>query len=426
MLKNRYIAVVLLLLSIIFTSKAQSPYSMHGLGMLDDCTLGINSGMGGVGYAINNKMQVNPKNPASYAAMDSLTFLFDVGMSVEIDWVKERLKINTLRETKTSANFDYAVLQFPMGKHFAASFGIMPFSKVNYSYGKNINFGEYSNYGEGGIHQVYLGIAAKLYKNLYVGVNASYLFGNITHSTTILPNSAYNVVAMISQTRMHVTDYKFDFGLRYTQSINEKNSITIGAVYSPKKKMLGKRYNDLYQLETSGETSLTVESDTTSLKSCYEMAETYGVGLGYNWEDRLIIGADFTYQPWSQVNYLPFQGLENTENVLKGNFNDRYRISLGAEYRNAVYSTKYVDRMRYRAGLYYEKSYMKINGNGLNEVGASIGLGLPILKDKSLINLSAQYYHRKLSPNTNVVENGILFSVGISFNEFWFFKRKIE
>ena len=73
---------------------------MYGLGSLDDCTLGINSGMGGVGYAINNKMQVNPKNPASYAAMDSLTFLFDVGMSVETDWVKEfRKRIRRRKHT---------------------------------------------------------------------------------------------------------------------------------------------------------------------------------------------------------------------------------------------------------------------------------------------------------------------------------------
>lgn len=422
MLKNRYLAVAILLLSIIFTSKAQSPYTMYGLGSLDDCTLGINSGMGGVGYAVNNKMQVNPKNPASYAAMDSLTFLFDIGMSVETDWVKE----GALKETKTSANFDYAVAQFPIGKHFAASLGIMPFSRVSYTYGKNINFGEYSTYGEGGIHQVYLGFAAKLYKNLYIGANASFLFGTITHATTIIPSSDYNVVAMIAQSIMHVTDYKIDLGIRYTQNINDKNSITIGAVYSPKKKMLGRKYNDLYQLETSGETSLTVDSDTTSLKSCYEMAATYGVGLGYNWGDKLIVGLDFTYQPWSKADYLPMWKQEYTEDMLKGSLNDRYRISLGAEYRNALYSTKYIDRMKFRAGLYYEKSYIKVQGSDLSEMGATIGLGLPIMKDKSLINLSAQYYHRKLSPTTAVVENGVLFSIGISFNEFWFFKRKIE
>lgn len=422
MLKNRYIAIIVLLFVVIGLSKAQSPYTMFGVGYLEDCSLGINAGMGGVGYAVNNKMQINPKNPASYAAMDSLTFLFDIGMSVETDWVRE----GSLKETKTTANFDYAVAQFPIGKHFAASFGIVPFSKVDYEYGRNINFGEYSNYGEGGIHQVYVGLAAKLYKNLYLGVNASYLFGNVTHSTSVIPSSAYNVVAMIAQSKMHITDYKIDFGVRYTQAINDKHSLTIGAVYSPRKKMLGKRYNDLYQLETSGETSLTVQSDTTSLKDINEMAETYGVGLGYNWGDKLILGVDFAYQPWSQVSFLPVWKTTYTEETLKGNFNDRYRVSVGAEYKNALYSTKYYDRIRYRAGLYYEKSYVRVENNSLSEIGASIGLGLPIMRDKSLVNLSAQYFHRKLTPQSKVVENGVIFSIGISFNEFWFFKNKIE
>lgn len=422
MLKNRYIAVVILLFSTIITINAQSPYSMLGYGTFDDCSLGVNSGMGGIGYGLNNKMRINPKNPASYAAMDSLTFLFDIGMSVEVDWQKE----GPLKETKTSANFDYAVAQFPIGKYLGASLGVMPFSKVNYAYSKDIPFGEYTSYGEGGIHQVYVGLAAKLYKNLYIGANASFLFGNITHSTTVLPISDYNVVAMIAQSRMHVTDYKIDLGVRYTQPINEKNSITIGAVYSPKKKMLGKRYNDLYQLETSGETSLTVESDTTLLKDYNEMAETYGVGLGYNWSDKLVLGVDFTYQPWSKAKNLPLWKENYTEETLKGNFNDRYRVSVGAEYRNAQYSTNYFDRIKYRAGVYYEKSYIKFQENSLSEIGATMGIGFPIMRDKSLLNLSAQYFHRKLSPQSKVIENGLIISIGISFNEFWFFKNKIE
>lgn len=422
MLKNRYLVTLVFLFATLFVAKAQSPYSMFGLGSLDDNTLGINGGMGGIGYALNNKMQINPKNPASYAAMDSLTFLFDIGMNVEIDWMKE----GKLKETKTTANFDYAVLQFPLGKHFAASFGIMPYSKVNFEYGKNIAFGEYTNYGEGGINQVYVGLAAKLYKNLYLGANISYLFGDIIHSSTVLPTSDYNVVAMIAATEMHVTDYKIDLGIRYTYQINEKNQLTAGFVYSPKKKMHGRKYNDLYQLETSGEASISIESDTMSLNKNYEMAATYGAGLGYNWNEKLIVGLDFTYQPWSKASFLPLWK-RSTDNVdLKSSFNDRYRISLGAEYRNAVYSTKYIDRVRFRAGAYYEKSYTKYEGNNLSEAGATLGIGFPILRDKSLINLSAQYFHRKLTPVKNVVENGLVLSIGISFNEFWFFKSKIE
>jgi long-subunit fatty acid transport protein len=138
------------------------------------------------------------------------------------------------------------------------------------------------------------------------------------------------------------------------------------------------------------------------------------------------IGVDFAYQPWSQVSFLPVWKTTYTEETLKGNFNDRYRVSVGAEYKNALYSTKYYDRIRYRAGLYYEKSYVRVENNSLSEIGASIGLGLPIMRDKSLVNLSAQYFHRKLTPQSKVVENGIIFSIGISFNEFWFFKNKIE
>lgn len=422
MLKNRYIVTLILLFAVISGVKSQTPYSMYGIGMLDDNTLGVNAGMGGVGYAINNKMQINPKNPASYAAMDSLTFLFDIGMNVETGWFKE----GALKETKTTANFDYAVLQFPIGKHLAASLGLLPYSKSNYEYAQSIPFGDHSSNGTGGISQVYLGLAAKLYKELYLGVNASFLFGKITHTSTILPTSDYNVVAMIAQATMHVTDYKLDIGLRYTQPINEKNSLTFGLVYSPKKKLHGKKYNDLYQLETSGEASATLESDTTSLKDSYEMAASYGAGIGYNWNERLIVGLDFMYQPWSKTNFLPLWKKRNSMPSLKGVLNDRYRISVGAEYRNAVYSAKYFDRMRFRIGAYYERSYLKIASNNLSEIGATIGLGLPIIRDKSLINLSAQYFHRKLTPQSLMVENGLVLSIGISFNEFWFFKNKIE
>ena len=69
---------------------------------------------------------------------------------------------------------------------------------------------------------------------------------------------------------------------------------------------------------------------------------------------------------------------------------------------------------------------MKIQGNGLYEAGATVGMGFPIMRDKSLVNVSVQYFNRKLKPDAKLVENGLIFSVGISFNEFWFFKNRIE
>ena len=47
--------------------------------------------MGGVGYAMNSGRQINVMNPASYAAIDTLTFLFDMGIDLTAIWQNETL-----------------------------------------------------------------------------------------------------------------------------------------------------------------------------------------------------------------------------------------------------------------------------------------------------------------------------------------------
>ena len=92
MLKNK-ISIVLIALSLLggMSSLAQnntnSPYSRYGYGILEDNAVGANRGMGGVGYGFQSGRQINIKNPASYAAMDSLTFLFDIGVSLQNTWM---------------------------------------------------------------------------------------------------------------------------------------------------------------------------------------------------------------------------------------------------------------------------------------------------------------------------------------------------
>jgi len=74
------------------TARAQivnTPYSKMGYGMLNDNVSGIQRSMGGVGYAMRGGRIVNVMNPASYADVDSLTFLWDVGISLTNLWSKE-------------------------------------------------------------------------------------------------------------------------------------------------------------------------------------------------------------------------------------------------------------------------------------------------------------------------------------------------
>ena len=65
------------------SSTVNSPYTRYGLGDLSEQVFANNAAMGGVGYALRTSEHINPINPASYTAVDSLSFMFDVGMSLE-------------------------------------------------------------------------------------------------------------------------------------------------------------------------------------------------------------------------------------------------------------------------------------------------------------------------------------------------------
>ena len=113
------------------SNNTESPYSRFGLGRLDKQTPHALRGMGGLTTAIRDNMIINPANPASYTAVDSMTFLFDFGVSMGMNMLTEAGK----RDTRMVGNFDYATALIPLGKPFAASAGLLPYSTVGYRYG---------------------------------------------------------------------------------------------------------------------------------------------------------------------------------------------------------------------------------------------------------------------------------------------------
>ena len=70
-------------LSALAQSSINSPYTRYGLGELPDRGFANNAAMGGIGYALRNSGHINMLNPASFTAVDSLSFMFDVGMSLK-------------------------------------------------------------------------------------------------------------------------------------------------------------------------------------------------------------------------------------------------------------------------------------------------------------------------------------------------------
>lgn len=415
------IALVLLSISVIFNSKAQNvttPYSMYGYGILNDNATSTQRQMGGIGIAMQSGRQINSMNPASYAAIDSLTFLWDIGADLTFLWSEE----NKVKEHSTGGGLDYAAMQFPITKYMGGSVGLRPYSSVGYSFGNEIEHGARSNQGSGGINEAYLGLSGK-YKGFSAGVNLIYSFGTIYNRVYATPENANG---SLFEHDMEIRDFNINVGLQYAIHWNRTSRLTIGATYTPKKALHGKAWA-INQLISSSSTTTPDTIAGAKLKNICEQAASYGVGLNYAYDRacHFMVEGDFVYQPWSKAKYEPLYDADG-KMVFQGmTFNNRWRAALGAEYTPKVRGS-YWQKITFRAGGYYVNDYLNINGNGVKEYGASFGVGLPTPEGKTVVNLGFEWKHRYATPNKLISENYLNITLGVNFNELWFWQRKLK
>lgn len=410
-------------------SGTNSPYSQYGFGSLNDQATGFNKGMNGVGLGFRDGGQVNVLNPASYSAVDSLTFIFDVGMSGQITSFEE----NGKRLNAKNANFEYAVAAFRLFKHVGMSFGLRPLSNVGYSYANTSKVGDtnsttYTNTykGSGGIRQLYLGMGFQLFKGFSLGANAAYAWGELDRSVVNSYNDSY-VNTLSKYYNVQVSNLKFDFGAQFVIPFSKKNSLTLGVTYGLEQSM--KADPECKVISTNSQTTV---ADTTKyvVKDGIKFPTTIGAGAMLNLGNRLRIGADYSLQKWASVGFPEYSVKDNTPSyaINKDYFKDRHKVNLGFEYCRNANARNFFSRLRFRAGASYTTPYLNINGHdGPKEISVSAGLGIPIINlwnNRSMLNISGQWV--RMDASNLLKENTFRINIGITFNERWFMKWKVD
>ena len=397
-----------------------TPYSIYGYGMIGDRATSMQRQMGGIGYAMQSGRQINVMNPASYASIDSLTFLWDMGANMNMLWSKDV----SGKTHGYGGGLDYVTMEFPLSKYMGMSIGMVPLTQVGYTFGDDIKYGTRENQGSGGITEAYAGISGKV-KGFSVGVNVSYDFGTIqndVYATTA--GSSGSSYQSVYEHIMQIRDWNVVAGVQYRLPVNRYNSLTVGATYSPKKSFHGNTWMTLQELKAQSVPDTVVYG---SMKDRYYSPQTFGVGVAYTHEKvhRISVEADFTLQQWSDA---PFSSLtdEAGQIVFEGmKFADRQRIAVGGEYTHNIRGS-YLERMPWRLGAFYTDDYLKIQGNRMKEYGVSLGTGFTAPGGKTMINFGLEWRHRQTSPVNLLTENYFNIMVGVNFNEVWFFKRKIN
>ncbi|MGN0068929.1 MAG: hypothetical protein ACI350_04285 [Prevotella sp.] len=420
-------------LNIYSQSGTNSPYSHYGLGILNDQSNGFSRGMNGLGIGFHEHNHVNVLNPASYSEIDSLSFIFDMGLSGQITNFEE----NGRKLNANNSNFEYAVAGLRAARHLGVSFGILPYSNVGYNYAttqkinSNISTTSDTKYtnthsGSGGFHQVFLGMGWQPIKGFAVGANISYFWGSYDKSLVNSYSDSY-VNTLSKFYSVTVNNYKLDLGLQYTTALSKKDELTIGFTYGH-----GHKLGSDPECKTISTNSQTGVSDTATYvaKDGLELPTSYGAGLMWNHREKWKIGIDYTFQKWSSVSYPVYEVVNEIPayTISKEMFNDRHKITFGGEFCPNEKGRGFFQRIHYRAGAAYTTPYLKINGiDGPKEYSVSAGFGIPIINtynNRSLLNISAQWTCQ--DSKTFIKENTFRINIGLTFNERWFAKWKMQ
>ena len=413
------------------TAGTISSYSRYGLGLLHDQSQGFNKSMGGVGLGVRMGNRINTTNPASYSAIDSLSLILDIGMSGSFG----KMTQDTKRVGVNNATLDYIHAGMHIAKRLGLAIGYMPYTSIGYSFSspekpvtENYNTAmsvttsnAYS--GSGGLNQAYIGLGWRAFRNISVGANVGYMWGKYNHSLVPVFDEGGIVSDSYSATNKRynatIKTYKIDLGVQYPVRLTRQDWLNLGATVGIGHKIAQDATLMFY----------TTKGDTTTYTAPSPFDLPYTIGFGASWQHKntLLVAADVHYDLWSNCR-MP---VETTGDFvpMKGCYKDMTRAAVGAQYTPNPFG-KYWECIQYRAGINYSTPYLKINEqNGPYELCMGIGAGLPIMNkrnSRSVVNVGVQWLRRSASGVGMVKEDYFVVNLGMTFNERWFMKYKIE
>nr|WP_121270469.1 hypothetical protein [Pedobacter schmidteae] len=427
--KINYIVAVLVLcagVNVKAQVTSQSPYSRYGLGNVRGLLLPQFRAMGGISTAIYKPndyySNINMQNPASYAGVTLTTV--DMGMTGSF----KQLKKGSLSEGSFNGTLSHLALAFPIkAGRTGLSFGLMPYTDLGYEFSNteklDTNTVNKLYSGEGGLTKAYFGLGQQFGDHFRIGVNVEYIFGNLVENRGLELQSIPSVNTK-QQDKNSVGGIGFSYGAQYEIPLSAKSRITLGYSGSSPASINSKRSFVVtrYIRQTSGDESTAMDTPTfvqnPSAKLKLPLVHNFGVAIQR--DNKWLIGADYRMGNWSKLSIDGVNsGLENSWGASVGGQITPDMNSIGS----------YFNRVDYRLGFSYDKTYIQIANQDVKQMAVSFGLGLPLAFSRfspNKLNFTAELGRRGSLSNGLVQENYINLHLGITLNDTWFRRFKFD
>lgn len=443
-----FTAWILALVALTGSSFAQtitlSPYSRYGVGDFFQNTSARNMAMGDLSIATTHYASINRLNPASYA--DLLYSTIDVSGFAQ----QSILSNGTDTEEQFTAGFQNVAFGFPSNTGPVVVFGFAPYTGVGYDVSREdslVGDDETLRYlrsysGEGGINQAFIGMGwGAMEGRLKLGINGYYNFGSLRYNGSVsFGNSDLGTVVPVSTEEIvYLYGGGFQLGAIYADTLAGKRAGTLRGDRRAPVTLLRIGANLDYSLGLDGDrvrqfSTLYIQQGDTIPGETGEKVEfggsdippRFGGGIslikpGY-WE----LSAEASFQDLSRFTYFG----------ANGNLQSGMKVAVGGEWIPKL-DGKYLQRIAYRAGAYYDRGYLQVADQTVADRGFSIGFGLPAsTKGTSLFNRERAYSRINLgfaigqrgsiSSGQPIDELYLRARVGLTISERWFRRYKVD
>jgi hypothetical protein len=445
--KQTLVALLILPAALVAQPKQNSPYSRFGIGDLVPQYFAAQAGMAGQSAAWHDPFHVNLLNPASFG------YLRATALEVGVYGKNSQFESETASLNDWSGNLAYLALGFTLRSpinealdkvrspwQYGMGIALTPYSLIGYNVETSDSLTDVglvtnSFQGSGGTYRFTWSNGVK-YKHTALGLNLGWMFGKATYenatafldSTDGASNSFYNNFREDHKVSGLIWNLglSHDFVLRYAENDRETpvRWITVGltgegnhnlGVVAEKLHLRSRGRQDNGQYILADTLLYDPGSDQT-----LTLPAGFGVGIQFVRANRLRLGLEASLQQWSDYENeaRPGDAFRNTTSV-----------SAGVEYipDHLSYNND-LRRMRYRFGAYFRQDPRVVNGEGLDDVGLTLGLGFPLVlprQQTSFINTAFEV--GRLGADSPIEETYFRITVGFTLNDnSWFYKRRFE
>jgi hypothetical protein len=407
---NKLFLIIILMVPIthlLGQNNTNSPYSIFAIGELNFTGGGRNVGMGQTGLALRSDLYLNSVNPASLTSIERKSFGFDLGMNMKFSNLENKYKsANVL-----NGNISWVQIGFPVLPFLSAGFSLNPKSNVGYSiYSTKPLEGTSSFYpvlysGEGGLNEAAFSMGIKCFKNFSVGASSAVLWGNMNKQTTEYPImiSSY---AISESSEIKYSGGFLKTGFQFYPNLSKKINFTLGGTAEFSSQL--KSNSDLIILQGT-----TVMINETDNMDNMKLPSKFGIGMALGFNQKSTFTFDYNRSDWTDASV----------NLSSKSLNINQSFHFGAEISPKFDPGRYGQALKYRAGALYQTGYINVYGIPIDNYAVSLGMSLPIRRDRSTVNFSLEAGQQGTLDQFLIRESYIKLNLSLNLWERWFMRR---